>query len=652
MMFKSHKAFRFTLATIIVTILLTDNASAKVEGGGNFPKPSSKVDVLQDVRMDLRQTQWQIQGVGLDKYRTVDSAGSGKGVADGNGVIVAVLSDGLDDLHPDLAGVVLPGWDVTSGKAFKPGRAHSFGASGENGTLQATVIAGSDNGEGIRGIAPGSRILPVVVDNAENLSDRKVAEGVKWAVQNGAKLITLSLGVSEVLTTETAKLTCEAISEARALGALTFVASANDTGFSEPVFTPSLCADAVVVTAVDEQLTYRPKARVRKIPTFSAPGFGVVGGISGGSVLPYSVSTSGVAAPAVAAGAAAAVWSAQSTLSAEELLELLSSSSTSLGDESIYGAGLLDVSAALGKISPRTAKERREVIAARSVPVIVDASRDGLGYTALSWEPPFNAVVKDYRILLYSRSVGDGTWSVSESTVDGSSVRTVLEAELNDDSYVVVVADVDGGERRSLPVNYTRYNPVDPVHALDVEEAAVTGASVRWVPEGLEVSVETNDPTRNWKVFVIDPVTNEPVKNVEVRAGLTRTLIKLGSRDKLRNTALLVAAGMGRNGVDTFVLPQFGLSATVLSVGAARAGVFGKVNCVTDQVFGCGSRALPEGTKVEVIDARSGKLLTSAVIRSDGTYSAVWKHTSNFYDVVVQAAGERSMRHTNRFLVR
>jgi type VII secretion-associated serine protease mycosin len=144
------------------------------------PQPVSVVAPI--ARDSVRNDQWQVDLLqGQKAWR----------VSTGGGVIVAVIDSGVSADHPDLAGQVLPGIDLVDEGG--DGTADAVG----HGTTVAGLIAGrSDDGEGVLGLAPDAKILPVRVLDAENkYNDAKVvAQGVVWAVDHGATVVNLSLG--------------------------------------------------------------------------------------------------------------------------------------------------------------------------------------------------------------------------------------------------------------------------------------------------------------------------------------------------------------------------------------------------------------------------------------------------------------------------
>jgi type VII secretion-associated serine protease mycosin len=136
------------------------------------------------VRADaVRAEQWQLSEL---------DAKAAWQVSTGKGVTVAVIDSGVDGSHPDLAGQVLPGIDLVDPSG---GDGHTDPVG--HGTTVAALIAGrDDDSRGVIGLAPKSKILPVRVLDEENRYDDAliVAKGVRWAVDNGARVINLSLG--------------------------------------------------------------------------------------------------------------------------------------------------------------------------------------------------------------------------------------------------------------------------------------------------------------------------------------------------------------------------------------------------------------------------------------------------------------------------
>ena len=116
-------------------------------------------------------------------------------ISTGNDVIVAVIDTGVDLTHPDLAANIYPlSYDCQSGTTPQQVR-------GTHGTACAGIIgAVRGNGLGIAGVAPDCRIMSISHSLATGVSVREqLANGINWAWQNGADVISCSWGHATAL---------------------------------------------------------------------------------------------------------------------------------------------------------------------------------------------------------------------------------------------------------------------------------------------------------------------------------------------------------------------------------------------------------------------------------------------------------------------
>ena len=106
----------------------------------------------------------------------------------GSKVIVAVIDTGCDKDHPDIKDNLLNGYNCIDNNS-------NVDDDNGHGTHVAGTIGAINNNLGIVGTAPNVKILPVkVLNNKGEGNNISVGNGVKWAVDNGAHIITMSLG--------------------------------------------------------------------------------------------------------------------------------------------------------------------------------------------------------------------------------------------------------------------------------------------------------------------------------------------------------------------------------------------------------------------------------------------------------------------------
>ena len=146
--------------------------------------PAASADAARDKQWPL-----QVYGAALDLWP----------IATGKGQIVAVIDTGFRTTHVDLTGQFLPGEDFASSN-------YNEASNASHGTMMASLIAGHGHGpggsDGIMGLAPGVKILPLVVDLQNHDNDLEIAEAIRYAVSHGAGVINMSLGDADSSTVE------------------------------------------------------------------------------------------------------------------------------------------------------------------------------------------------------------------------------------------------------------------------------------------------------------------------------------------------------------------------------------------------------------------------------------------------------------------
>ncbi|MFB7468564.1 type VII secretion-associated serine protease mycosin [Streptomyces sp. NPDC056224] len=293
----------------------------------------------------IRDRQW-----GLLALRAEEAWGTTRG----DGVTVAVLDTGVDDSHPDLAGQVLGGTDLIGMGAGRGDRSWA-----RHGTAMASIIAGHGHGpghgQGVLGVAPQAKILPVRVileegdpgrAQARDSKGGALAEGIRWAADNGADVINLSLGDdSDSAHHEAGE--DEAVQYALAKGVIVVASAGNGGESGDRVSYPAAYPGVIAVTAVDRGGRKAAFSTRNWYATVSAPGVDVVIADPDRS---YYEGWGTSAAAAFVSGAAALVRAAHPDLSpaqVKKLLEDTASDSPAGGRDDARGHGMVDPVAAL-----------------------------------------------------------------------------------------------------------------------------------------------------------------------------------------------------------------------------------------------------------------------------------------------------------------
>ncbi|MCU7725133.1 S8 family peptidase [Actinoplanes sp. KI2] len=264
----------------------------------------------------------------------------------GSGVTVAVVDTGVDASHPDLAGQVLPGIDIVNGSTTGV----STDPNGHGTHVAGTIAALTGNGVGVASVAPGVKILPVRVLDANGsgyMSD--AATGIVWAADHGATVINLSLGSTSQVSAVT-----NAVSYARGKGVTVVAAAGNDRAKGSPTSWPAADAGVIAVAATDSADTVADYSNQGSYVDVAAPGSEIVSTYPVAKGSYATMDGTSMATPHVAAEAAL-LKAYDKSLTPDQIEKTIESTAVDLGKagkDTDYGYGRVDAAAALQAVTP------------------------------------------------------------------------------------------------------------------------------------------------------------------------------------------------------------------------------------------------------------------------------------------------------------
>lgn len=257
----------------------------------------------------------------------------------GEGVVVAVLDTGVDRNHEDLKNNI---W-TNSGEIADNGKdddgngyiddVYGWNFDGDNnttmdvdghGTHVSGTIAGEKNDFGVTGIAYDAQIMPVkVLDDSGSGSNSAVADGIYYAVDNGADVINLSLGSSFP------SLGVEQAVKYASEQQVTVVMAAGNSGGQMPLY-PARYADryGIAVGAIEEDkslASFSNRAGSQELTYITAPGVDIYSTLPDNQYQSYNGTS--MATPHVA-GVVALMLSANPNLDNNQIRQILEETSS------------------------------------------------------------------------------------------------------------------------------------------------------------------------------------------------------------------------------------------------------------------------------------------------------------------------------------
>ena len=255
------------------------------------------------------------------------NGGSGFAGATGSGTTIAVIDTGVDLDHPEFLGRIVAGYDfVDDDSIADDGNGH--------GTHVAGTIAGANDGTGITGVAYDAAIMPLrVLGNDGYGWTSDIISAVRWAADNGAHVINLSLGGSGY-----SQAMADAISYASGRGSVVVMAAGNSGGMAPEYPAAHAIDHGIAVGAVDSNRSFAGfsnRAGSTQLDYVTAPGVNIYSAVPGGGYDTFNGTS--MATPHVA-GVAGLLKSHDGSLSASAIEDLLtgSGSNNSISDSTAW----------------------------------------------------------------------------------------------------------------------------------------------------------------------------------------------------------------------------------------------------------------------------------------------------------------------------
>ncbi len=278
----------------------------------------------------LRDRQWGL---------TISEADSAWQRTRGGGVIVAVIDSGIDNSHPEFDGRLLTGFDARNGGSG------AYDWNGHGTSVAGIIAAAGNNGIGGSGICPDCRILPIrACDAFGRCDDASVVAGIYYAVDNGARVINLSLGGPGDSSALRA-----AVAYATARDVLITAAAGNEGGGGAANY-PAAYPDVIAVAASDRDDRIGQFSNSGNYVSLTAPGVEIVTTLPNVS---YGRTSGTSAASPFVAGALALLAAARPDLRADDLSCLLLSNADDRGSpgfDDSYGHGRLNIGRAMAAL--------------------------------------------------------------------------------------------------------------------------------------------------------------------------------------------------------------------------------------------------------------------------------------------------------------
>ncbi|MEU6618384.1 S8 family serine peptidase [Streptomyces parvus] len=266
------------------------------------------VGAAQPAAADTQSKQWYLASMQAEDMWKVTT---------GEGIKVAVVDTGVNSSTPSLRGQVLKGVDVTGAPGDETDDYHG------HGTTMAELIAGTGKGGGLKGLAPGAKIIPVRMSDAGFMAKRNTVIGdmskaIRAAADSEAQIINVSMG-SDLFVREGQ----EAVKYAQSKGKLVMASVGNEGHERNWQQYPAAYPEVVGVASADRDGKVSFYSQHAGTVDVASPGSDVPGWCDN-SFKSYCDGDGGTsAATAIASASAALIWSLHPDWTANQVLNVL-----------------------------------------------------------------------------------------------------------------------------------------------------------------------------------------------------------------------------------------------------------------------------------------------------------------------------------------
>lgn len=413
-----------------------------------YAEPNYERELLRSTNDPLAAQQWHLGRI---------QANSAWDTTVGEGVTVALLDTGISPSHPDLQGRIAGGYDLFNND---PDPRDDEG----HGTHVAGVVAANgDNGEGVVGVCWRCTVLPIKVLGPRGRgSDATIATGIRLAVDQGARVIGMSLGGPEE-----SRVLRDAVDYAVSRNVLLIAASGNDGTSGTTLNYPAAFPNVLAVSATDSRDQVTQFSTTGDFVDIAGPGTNILSTFwSPQSGDTYATASGTSEATPIVVGVAALVLSLRPDFTAPQLAEVLEASADDIGEpgrDSRSGYGRVNAARAveLARAPDVLSRSRIEGQVSGVTPDQVTVTLSSGQQT----KPDGNGF---YRF----DKLPTGTYTVSASTPDGQQVAQQVFVSGTQISVAMVALSFGGPAGAA-------FNPVAPTNEPGVTFFPETSHTLR-----------------------------------------------------------------------------------------------------------------------------------------------------------------------------